>query len=269
MTESLAAEKPASAKEQFDRQAAKYNERWASWSDETLQRMLELADPQPSWRALDVATGTGFTALAFAKFAAQVTGADLSPGMLAQAHARAAEQGVENVDWVEAPAEALPFADGAFDLVTARIAPHHFADVPAFLRETRRVLKPGGLFVLGDTTVPDDDPEAAAWQNTVEKERDPSHGENLSPARWRALCEGAGLTVTDCEYGGGKITIPLTQWLDTAGATGPRAARVRQLFADAPQSARRHFHIETDATTGEIRFSWARVLLRAVRAVKA
>lgn len=255
--ESTVIEAPASAKEQFDRQAAKYNERWASWSDETLARMLELADPQPSWRVLDVATGTGFTALAFAGYVTHVTGADLSPGMLAQAGARATEQGVANVDWVEAPAESLPFADASFDLVTARIAPHHFASVPAFLRETRRVLRPGGLFVLGDTTVPDDDAdaqEAADWQNAVERERDPSHAENLSPTRWRELCADAGLTVTTCEYGGGKITIPLTQWLDTSGTTGARADRVRQLFADAPESARRHFHVETDAATGETRF---------------
>jgi ubiquinone/menaquinone biosynthesis C-methylase UbiE len=253
----------SAAKVQFDRQAGKYNERWASWSDETLQRMLDLAQPQPTWQVLDVATGTGFTALAFAKHVDHVTGADLSPGMLAQADARAREQGVANVDWVEAAAEALPFADGTFDLVTVRIAPHHFADVSAFLRETRRVLKPGGAFVLGDTTVPGDDKEAADWQNAVEKERDPSHNENLSPERWNKLAAEAGLTVTDLEYGAGRITIPLTQWLDTSGATGERAARVRQMFAEAPESARRHFRIET-ATDGETRFSWARVLLRAI-----
>jgi ubiquinone/menaquinone biosynthesis C-methylase UbiE len=69
-----------SAKEQFDRQAAHYNNQWAGWSDETLQRMLALADPQPSWHVLDVATGAGFTALAFAPLVAEVTGADLSPG---------------------------------------------------------------------------------------------------------------------------------------------------------------------------------------------
>jgi ubiquinone/menaquinone biosynthesis C-methylase UbiE len=251
------------AREQFDRQASKYNERWATWSDETLQRMLDLAEPEPAWHALDVATGTGFTALAFAKYVTQVVGADLSPGMLAQADARAQEQGIDNVEWVEAPAEALPFTNLSFDLVTVRIAPHHFTNVPAFLRETRRVLKPGGVFVLGDTTVPDDDPEAAEWQNMVEKERDMSHRENLPPARWRMLTEQAGLHVTDLAYGGGKITIPLEQWLDTAGCTGERADRVRALFANAPESARRHFQIQTD-DAGETRFSWARVLLRAV-----
>jgi ubiquinone/menaquinone biosynthesis C-methylase UbiE len=256
-----------SAKEQFDRQAAHYNERWASWSDETLRRMLELADPQPDWRVLDTATGTGFTALAFAPHVAHVTGADISPGMLSQAAKRAAEQGVSNADWVECPAESLPFADASFDLVTVRIAPHHFTDLPAFLRETARVLKPSGVFVLGDTTVPDDAPEAAAWQNAVEKERDPSHVANRSPREWRDLCEAARLTVTDLEHRAGAITIPLSQWLETAGATGERAESVRQMFANAPEAARRAFDIRTDAD-GERYFTWHRIVLRAAYATR-
>lgn len=256
-----------SARAQFDRQAEKYNERWASWSEETLRRLLQLADPKPDWRVLDVATGTGFTALAVAPHVAQVTGSDVSPNMLAEAAKRADAAGVTNVDWVEAPAEALPFADAAFDLVTARIAPHHFNDVPAFLAETRRVLKPEGVFVLADTTVPNDEPEAAAWQNAVERERDGSHVANLSPAAWRALVEAAGLRVTDLDPAGGGIGLELSAWLETAGCAGARAEHVRKLFANAPDSARRAFQITTGADS-ETRFVWQRVVLRAVAAAQ-
>jgi ubiquinone/menaquinone biosynthesis C-methylase UbiE len=252
-----------SAREQFDRQTAQYNQQWADWSDETLRRMLALADPQPSWQVLDVATGTGFTALALAPLVAQVIGADLSPGMLAQAEKRSKEQGITNVSWIEAPAEKMPFDDGAFDLVTVRIAPHHFTDVRAFLSETRRVLKPDGLFVLGDTSIPDEEGEAANWQNAVERERDPSHVANLSPKTWRSLTEEAGFVVTDLETLTGAIRIALTPWLETSGTTGERAERVRRLFADAPESARRHFQITADAN-GETHFAWQRVVLRAI-----
>lgn len=251
-----------SAKEQFDRQAAHYNSQWAGWSDETLQRMLALADPQPSWQVLDVATGTGFTALAFGPLVAGVTGADLSPRMLAQAANRAAEQNTTNVSWVEASAEKMPFSEGTFDLVTVRIAPHHFADVRAFLSETHRVLKSGGIFVLGDTTVPGDDTVAAEWQNTVERERDLSHVANLTPDTWRLLMEEAGFTITNLEKRIGAIRIALTPWLETSGTTGERAGRVRQLFAEAPESARHHFQITTE-TDGETHFAWQRVVLRA------
>ena len=255
---------PVSAREQFNRQAAQYNARWASWSDETLRRMLELADVQSDWHVLDVATGTGFTALAFAPHVHDVVGADISPRMLAGAARRAEEAGVTNVSWREAPAEALPFADAAFDLVTVRIAPHHFTDVAAFLRETARVLRPGAALVLGDTTVPDEDAEAAAWQNAVERERDPSHVANLSPNQWQAHIGTAGLIVTKLEAKSGAIVIPLSDWLETAGCDPERAARLRRRFAAAPESARRAFQIKT-APTGEIEFAWQRVIIRAIR----
>ncbi len=252
------------AREQFNQQAQNYNAQWASWSDETLRAVVSLADPQPDWRVLDVATGTGFTALAFAPHALHVTGADISPGMLQEAKKRADTANVSNADWVEAAAEKLPFADAAFDLVTVRIAPHHFVDVTAFLRETRRVLKPGGVFVLADTTVPDNDTEAADWQNQVEHERDQSHRAHVSPQTWRGMCENAGFTVTDLESDKGGIAIELEAWLQTAGCTGERAERVRQLFADAPPSAVHAFQITTDPQTAETRFVWQRVVLRAV-----
>jgi Methylase involved in ubiquinone/menaquinone biosynthesis len=256
-----------SAREQFDRQAAQYNERWASWSDETLRRLLEMANPSTDMAVLDIATGTGFTALAFAPHVLTVVGTDVSPGMLAQAAKRAEAAGADNVQWVEAPAESQPFPDGAFDLVTSRIAPHHFPDPAAFVREVVRVLRPGGVFVLGDTTVPDDDPEAAAWQNAVEKVRDPSHGRNLPPSEWRALCEAAGLRVTDSDHLSGAIEIALPAWLETAGCTGECAETVQRMFAEAPEGARAAFRVRTDPETGETRFAWQRVLLRAEKPI--
>jgi ubiquinone/menaquinone biosynthesis C-methylase UbiE len=251
-----------SAKEQFDRQATRYDNRWAQWSDESLRRMLELADPQSDWNALDVATGTGYTALAFAPHVAHVTGADVSSGMLAQGAKRAEEQGIANVDWREAPAEALPFVDASFDLVSVRIAPHHFLDVRAFLSEVRRVLKPNGVFVFGDTTVPDNDIETAYWQNAVERARDASHIANLPPQTWRVLAEAAGFTITDLETMTGAIKLTLSDWLEVSGCTGDRAETVRRMFRDAPASARREFQIET-TVDGDTSFAWPRVIFRA------
>lgn len=254
-----------SAKEQFDRQAAHYNEQWASWSDETLRRMLELANPQPGWRVLDVATGTGFTALAFARYVREVVGTDISPKMLEQAAKRAREQGIRNAAWQEASAEWLPFPHTSFDLITCRIAPHHFASVQEFLKECYRVLKPNSLLVIGDTAVPDGKPAAADWQNRVEWERDNSHVRNLSPNEWRERAAEAGFVVTDVEYRPGAITIPLSQWLETSGTVGDQADRVRRWFSNAPESAREEFRIATDPLTEEVTFSWARVLLRAMK----
>ena len=255
------------AKTQFDKQAKHYNETWAGWSDNTLRALLHLADPQERWRVLDVATGTGFTALAFAPRVSHVTGADISPQMLHEAQKRADLAGIKNVEWVECAAEALPFPDASFDLVTVRIAPHHFVDVPAFLGEVRRVLVGSGVFVLADTSVPGEDTEAGMWQNRVERERDPSHQSNLSQATWRDLCQSAGFVVTDLEASspqrGEGIALSLTAWLHTAGCESECAETVRNLFAGAPEPAKAAFHITVDET-GETHFVWQRVLLRAV-----
>ncbi len=250
------------AKEQFDKQASEYNAQWNTWSEETLNAMLAAAQPKPTDAVLDVATGTGFTALAFAPLAQSVIGLDVSPGMLRQAEQFARERGITNADFQEGAAEALPFAEASFDLVTCRIAPHHFLSVPQFLTETARVLKPGGRFVLADTTVPDDQPEAADWQNSVEVLRDPSHVRNYSLGQWRQMADAAGLTVTECHTEGTGITIPLTDWLHKAGCTPEQSAAVRQMFVDAPESAHKAYQIVSPAN-GETVFTWLRVLLRA------
>jgi hypothetical protein len=117
--------------------------------------------------------------------------------------------------------------------------------------------------LIGDTTVPDDQPEAGEWQNLVEWERDNSHVKNLSPTEWRAATEGIGFRVLGVEYQPQAISIPLSKWLETSGTTGEQADRVRALFANAPDSARTTFAIQTDLQTGETTFAWARVLLHA------
>jgi len=251
-----------SAREQFDAQATYYDAQWNAWGEETIAWMLEAAEPRPTDAVLDVATGTGFTALAFAPAVRSVVGLDVSPGMLAGARKQAEQQDVANVTFQEGTAEALPFADAAFDIVTCRIAPHHFLDIQKFLREAARVLKPGGRLVLVDTTVPDDDAEAGGWQNGVEAVRDPSHVRNYPPGEWRAMTASAGLTVQAATSAGQGIRIPLSDWLVRAGCTLDQSAEVRRRFLSVPAGARRAFQIETQPD-GETVFTWQRVLLKA------
>ena len=264
MSETMTETPKRSAKEQFDKQAAHYDKQWSTWSEETLNWLLANAAPQPTDFVLDVATGTGFTALAFAPYVETVIGVDVSPGMLEQARKQAGERRIANAVFQEGAAESLPFADGSFDIVTCRIAPHHFLSVETFLSEAARVLEPGGRLALVDTTVPDDAPEAAAWQNEVEAVRDPSHVHNHTPQEWQAMAQAAGLTVTECGSGGGGITIPLSDWIVKAGCTPDQAAEVRRRFADAPESARTAFQIELQPD-GETVFTWQRVTLLAVK----
>ena len=161
------------SQKRFGEHAAGYVKSEGHAKGADLDRLLELAQPHEDWLVLDVATGGGHTALKFAPHVAKVVASDLTPKMLAAAKEYIRTQGVNNVEFKQADAEGLPFKDKRFDLVTCRIAPHHFPHVDEFVSESARVLKPGGLFLLQDHVLPEDE-KAANYVDGFEKLRDPS-----------------------------------------------------------------------------------------------
>lgn len=192
----------------------------------SLDRLLACLPLQPHWRVLDVATGAGHTAHLLAPHVQQVLAADLTLPMLAKTRQLAQEKGMSQV-WVSAgDAEALPFAAASFDLVTCRLAAHHFPEISRFLAESARVLKPGGLLAVVDNVVPGSrlrgkkarlQREAGRYINAFEKLRDPSHHICLSLEAWQEAFSTAGFSLTHQEL------LPMT--LDFAAYT----ARMRVL----------------------------------------
>ncbi len=109
----------------------------------------------PEARILDMATGTGAVALRLChRNGLRVTGADITRPMLLRAARRAAGDGAPRLDLVECTAEAVPFADAAFDAVVFTYLLRYVAGVPATLAELARVLKPGGTMASLDFAVP-------------------------------------------------------------------------------------------------------------------
>src|SRR5690606_30374869 len=154
-----------------------------------LVRLLELVQPQPDWRVLDVATGAGHTAHALARHVASVVATDLTPPMVAKARALAQEKGLANVSARGAGAGALPSAPASSDLVTVRLAPHHCPDIGRFLAEVHRILPPGGRLTVVDNVVPGSlhsgkkarlQNEAGRYINAFERLRGPSHARSPS-----------------------------------------------------------------------------------------
>jgi ubiquinone/menaquinone biosynthesis C-methylase UbiE/protein-S-isoprenylcysteine O-methyltransferase Ste14 len=186
------------SQERYGRYAEGYVDSAAHARGEELDRLVEIARPQPDWVVLDVATGVGHTALRFAPFVAHVTATDITPRMVETAQRFISEKGVTNVDFQRADAEDLPFEDESFDLVTCRIAPHHFPDCPRFVRESCRVLRAGGLLLVQDHVLPED--EAAGHRvDEFERLRDPSHHRAYTEEEWREMFRSAGFAVEHAE----------------------------------------------------------------------
>jgi ubiquinone/menaquinone biosynthesis C-methylase UbiE len=234
-----------SVREQFGAAAHAYVTSASHASGDDLRRLLELAALRGPERVLDIATGGGHTALAFAPRVARVTAIDLTPAMLEEAKSHAASRGANNIAFELADAEALPYDDASFDIVVARIAPHHFADPQAFVRESARVLERGGIFLLDDNMAPEDD-ELDKFMNRFEKWRDPSHVRAHKPSQWRAWMAANGLRVVAEDslqlkrYGFDEWTIRMHMPADE------RLALERWLLA-APKRCTEFFGLEASA----------------------
>lgn len=179
--------------EQFGKTAAHYLTSTPHALGKSLERLVTLSAPQKDWRALDIATGGGHVAYTFAPHVARVWATDITQEMLDMVKLEAAKRSLGNIRTTYAKAEQLPFDDGSFDLVTCRIAPHHFDSIPEFLTEAHRVLKPGGVFAVVDNVVPAG--SIGDYVNAFERFRDPSHLRAWTMDEWRAAIKQAGFTL--------------------------------------------------------------------------
>jgi len=141
--------------------------------------------------------------------------------------------------------EALPFADGSFDLVVTRYSAHHWHDVSQGLREARRVLKPGGRAMVMDAVAPSN-PLLDTFLQTIEMLRDPSHVRDYAVAEWEQMLRAAGFA-TDAPtlY---RVRLDFATWI--------ARMRTRALFADAIRALQQtmaeevtaHFEIAGDGS---------------------
>ena len=228
---------------------------------ESLDRLIALLRPHPSWRALDVATGGGHTALALARHVREVVASDLTLPMLRAAERFITGQGVTNVRFQEADAGALPFETASFDVVTCRIAPHHFPDCAAFVRESGRVTRPGGLVAVIDNVVPEDS-SADAFVNSFEKIRDPSHHRAYTAREWREFFREAGLFVEHEERF--RKSRGFDRWISMMSVDPETEKRLRAMLLGADGTAR--LHLQPEGEGESLRFYLEEIMLIARRA---
>ena len=226
---------------QFGRTAAAYVESPNHARGEDLDRIVALATEHGGKRIVDVGTGVGHTLRRVAPRFQSALGVDATREMLEAGAGVLAGAGVTNALLVQADATALPIASRSADVVTSRLAAHHFVDAAGAFREIARILRPGGLFILVDNYAPDD-PLLAGFINEVETLRDPSHVRNHTVAGWRELLEHAGMRATvDSDTAITKLTTE--NWLERSQTPADRADEVRRRLRSASPAAIETFQI--------------------------
>ncbi len=224
----------------YDETAATYEHIWAPRFAKISKDLVEMAAPTPEVRALDVATGTGVTAAAVRAVAgsgARVVGVDRSIGMLrAGKEARPGPRAL--VDVLD-----LPFADGAFDLVTCSFALHIFTRHETALFDMARVVRHGGTMAVSVWTG-GEDTFSAAWRELVEaavgKDMLATAATDAAPGRDRfsdpnnldAALDRAGFDGIEIEKREYRFRFTVDEYLEGLGATG-HGRFVRQMLGEA------------------------------------
>jgi ubiquinone/menaquinone biosynthesis C-methylase UbiE len=217
-----------------------------------LQRLTKLTKDTNIGTALDLGCGAGHASFAIAQAATQVTAYDLSPQMLAQVQTEAAKRGLQNINTQQGFVEQLPFADATFDLVVTRLSAHHWSDVPAALREIRRVLKSRGTLVIIDVVASENALFDTVLQ-AVEILRDASHIRDYRISEWCDLLHKAGFQTPISDKW--TITIEFHNWIARMRTSQLRADAIRDMFENASDEVRQHFKVQADSSF-DIEVAW-------------
>ena len=213
-------------------------------------RLVEVVQPKATDRVLEIATGPGYVALAFATQAATVVGVDLTTAPLTIAEQNRQERRLTNVRFESADANQLPFDDEQFDIVVCRLAVHHFFDPAQVLAEMVRVCRSRGKVVVEDL-VASEHQERAAYYNRWEQLRDPSHTTALSLTQLMTLYTNLGLEIVHIKME--DRTQIVEQWMKNAQTPTDVADQVRQLITADLAEERSGLHIFHNAA-GELCF---------------
>lgn len=198
--------------------------------EDRIQRLVQAARLRGDERVLDIATGPGYIAEAFAGAAREVVGVDLTDAMLSIAKERTASRGLSNISFRAADAQNLPFADAEFEVVVCRLTLHHLQQPLAVLREMSRVCRLGGNVLVEDIYA-SEHPVRAAYQDRWEILRDPSHVRTLPISEFLKTFRDAGLEA-DFVSTADDLTPEVERWLATTKVSLDRAAEIRRLLQE-------------------------------------
>ncbi len=225
-----------------------------------LKMMVDVSEVTPNAELLDIATGGGHTANAFASLVSKVVAFDLTPKMLEVAKQFILGNGHTNVEFVQGDAENLPFKDKSFDVVTCRIAAHHFPNIEQFIKESYRVLKNNGYFLLIDNVGPEVE-AFDSFYNEIEKKRDHSHYRAWKKSEWINFLEKQKFTIEAMfRY---EKQFNFIDWCERMKVSQEDMVKLENFMVNASPEILNHFKFAFGVNHQVISFSGESILLKA------
>lgn len=248
-------------RESFTLQAAAFAATAWIADEDRIARLVAAAGITGRERVLDIATGPGYIAEAFAHKAREVVGVDLTEAMLSIARERTSARGLKNISFQLADANRLAFTAGEFDVIVTRFSLHHFQNPLQALREMARVCAAEGKVVVEDLLT-SEHPEVAARHNRFEILRDPSHVRAMPLSELLLLFRNAALEpwgVLVCD----DVAPELDQWLATTQTPPENTLKIHQFLEEERErsggylrpyhdaTGQMHFRLRTAIVTGQ------------------
>ncbi|MFA1818632.1 class I SAM-dependent methyltransferase [Virgibacillus oceani] len=206
-----------------------------------LTLLTEWLNPNSDMVALDIATGGGHTAKRLSPYVNRVIATDITKDMLENTAAYLS--GYSNIDYIIADAEHLPFLNHTFDIVTCRIAAHHFPNPDQFILEVKRVLKEKGKFLLIDNIAPANE-KYDLFINSLEKIRDYSHDRSLRINEWKKFFSENKLEILQEQKR--KKTLPYEEWVNRTLDDEEDQKQVEQFMTSASEDIKHYYKIKME-----------------------
>ena len=213
---------------QFRRQAEAYSAMSVVTDPEFLSSTVSISGVGKSDQVLDVASGPGFVAMAFAPHCARVVGVDATDRFVERATNEAAARRLGNASFVLGDVEHMAFPENSFDIAVCRFAFHHFARPANVLAEMRRVVRPGGKLVIVDM-VAAEDPVKAAYHNQIERLCDPSHARAIPATEFERMFAAQGFDLTYKQTI--KSSYSIEEWIAHGAPAPAQAAQIHELMS--------------------------------------
>ncbi len=222
-----------SVDEFFNRNAEGYARSMSHARGNDLALMISRLGSSKKMKALDVATGTGFTAIELSGYVDEVFATDRTRGMLDQAKKLSEERGIARMHFIMSDSTALPFSDAYFDIVTCRRAAHHFRNKDIFLAEVHRCLASEGFLAIVDMVAPEGFKD---MYNSLERARDSSHEEAETFNGWKRLVESNGFELTSADLEEERVSFD--KWLYPVNVDTDGGRNSRRLLSESDKPFR-------------------------------